>query len=171
MSRNQQLKPLLYIVQPEYDNIAPKMQELVIIKPVKKQESLPVEPIEAETAETKAEISLNPVVEAEPEPEPEPEVEAEQSKKEEVIHDEKQERKRKPRIPISQMTIPEKVEFFTNLPKNMPKSLCLIETTDSTYRGIIVSEEDGVVTIRSLHHPRPIDIQLEDIQAINVLGF
>ncbi|WP_299092543.1 CotO family spore coat protein [uncultured Metabacillus sp.] len=167
MSRNQQLKPLLYIVQPEYDNIAPKMQELVIIKPEKKQESLPVEPIEPEIAETKAEISLNPAVEAEPEPE----VEAEQSKKEEVIHDEKQERKRKPRIPISQMTIPEKVEFFTNLPKNMPKSLCLIETTDSTYRGIIVSEEDGVVTIRSLHHPRPIDIQLEVIQAINVLGF
>ena len=78
---------------------------------------------------------------------------------------------RKQRKPLTKMNVAEKVEFFTNLPKNMPRTLCQIETTDEDYRGVIMSEEDGIVTIRSLTHAKPINLPVANIIAINLLGF
>ncbi|MGM7719621.1 CotO family spore coat protein [Metabacillus sp. Hm71] len=162
MSRNQKIRPLMYIVQPEYKEITPQMQELVIKKAGTKQESLPFVPSELEETETNDELQMNKPVESV--------IETADNEIQEDNKDEKMEPKRKVRKRISQMSIQEKIEFFTTLPKNMPKSLCLIETTDGSYRGIIMSEEEGIVTIRTLNHPKPLDIQLENILAINVIG-
>lgn len=141
-------KPLLYIIQPEHHDVHIKMQALVI----KKQETLQVE---VETVEEEIEIND----------------EEKEKDVEEIIVKEEPKPKRKKRKPISKMNIDEKIDFFTNLPKTMPKSLCLIETDDQSYHGVIMSREEDIVTIRSLNHSDPLELKCENIKAINILGF
>ncbi|MGG3888350.1 CotO family spore coat protein [Metabacillus fastidiosus] len=153
-------KPLLYIIQPEQEGIQAKMQALVIKKPQKQVEEQEVESVEEKSEMT---IETPSIIEK-------VEIEAKNIKDIEEKQ-EKAKKKRRERKPISEMSIPEKVQFFSTLPKTMPKSLCLIETDEAKYRGIIISEDKGIVTIRSLQHPDALNIQIEDIKSINLLGF
>lgn len=158
------MKPLMYIVSPEHQDIDVNMQSFVVkkskqqkvdqLKETKSQIQTVVEEDEEVTEEKQPEKAVA-VVEEEEQPEEETSVK----------------QYRKQRKPITQMNIAEKVEFFTNLPKNMPRTLCQIETTEETYRGVIMTEEDNIVTIRSLTHAKPIDLELGEIKAINLLGF
>lgn len=154
----------MYIVSPEHQDIDVNMQSFVVkkskqqkvdqLKETKSQIQTVVEEDEEVTEEKQPEKAVA-VVEEEEQPEEETSVK----------------QYRKQRKPITQMNIAEKVEFFTNLPKNMPRTLCQIETTEETYRGVIMTEEDNIVTIRSLTHAKPIDLELGEIKAINLLGF
>jgi hypothetical protein len=156
----------MYIVQPENNAINAQMQEVVIKKHGKKKDSPKnVKKAKLEVEDTKEEFSTIKVEKNETE------LENAKKQNEDIKIEEKPKRQRKTRKPISQMSIPEKIEFFTTLPKNMPKSLCLIETTEESYRGVIISQEEGTVTIRALNHQKPIDIPLENINGITVLGF
>ena len=158
------MKPLMYIVSPEHQDIDVNMQSYVVKKSKQQKADQPkeikakkltvVEEEEEVTAEKQPETAVA-VIEEEEQPEEETTVK----------------QYRKQRKPITQMNVAEKVEFFTNLPKNMPRTLCQIETTEETYRGVIMSEEDNIVTIRSLTHAKPIDLELGEIKAINLLGF
>ncbi|MFD2215430.1 CotO family spore coat protein [Metabacillus endolithicus] len=162
--QNYKMKPLMYIVSPEHQDIDVNMQSFVVkkskqqkvdqLKETKSQIQTVVEEDEEVTEEKQPEKAVA-VVEEEEQPEEETSVK----------------QYRKQRKPITQMNIAEKVEFFTNLPKNMPRTLCQIETTEETYRGVIMTEEDNIVTIRSLTHAKPIDLELGEIKAINLLGF
>lgn len=156
------MKPLMYIVQPDNEDIQIDMQSYVVKKvkpkvvnkPKKKEINRETE-IEEAKVPIEAEVVSSAVAIQEEQVEEEPTVK----------------QYRKQRKPITQMNVEEKIEFFNNLPKNMPRTLCQIETFEETYRGVIMSEENNIVTIRSLTHAKPIDIPINQIKAINLLGF
>ncbi|MED4461645.1 CotO family spore coat protein [Metabacillus fastidiosus] len=155
-------KPLLYIIQPEQEGIQAKMQALVIKKPQKQVEEREVESIEAVEEKPEMPIETPSIIEN---------VEVEKIKEDIEEEQEKPKKKRRERKSISEMSIPEKVQFFKALPKTMPKSLCLIETNEVKYRGLIMGEENGIVTIRSLQHSDAVTIHIDEIKAISILGF
>lgn len=173
--QNYQTKPLMYIVQPDNQDIHVHMQSFVV-KKVKKKVSAEIEHIDSGAQaignesnveekileEISEEINTNKDVSF---------VQEAQNHQVEQSQEQSVKEYRKQRKPLTQMNVEEKIEFFTNLPKNMPRTLCQIETTDENYRGVIMSEEAGIVTIRSLTHAKPIDLPIETIISINLLGF
>lgn len=180
--KDYKMKPLMYIVQPDNQDINVNMQSFVVKKTKSKavdakqiEEDSQVKTLEKEPLKEEV-SSLNTDVQTKEEEEDHVEVislnepnnlqgEEEQDQEQTV------KQYRKQRKPITQMNIAEKIEFFKNLPKNMPRTLCQIETTNDTYRGVIMTEEDRIVTIRSLTHAKPIDVPFENIKSINLLGF
>ncbi|WP_226670620.1 CotO family spore coat protein [Metabacillus litoralis] len=194
MTKNQKnkhynMKPLMYIVQPDNQDINVNMQSFVVKKAKPKD-------VVVEDNQLKGNIQVKTLVkeeDTEEETSKETQMEVNNRLEENVLQDshslqadkddheqdsnQEQDQEqtvkqyRKQRKPITQMNIAEKIEFFKNLPKNMPRTLCQIETTEETYRGVIMTEEDKIVTIRSLTHAKPIDLPLENIQSINLLGF
>lgn len=158
------MKPLMYIVSPEHQDIDVNMQSFV----VKKSKQQKVDQLNETKSQIQTVVEEDEEVTEEKQPEKAVAVVEEEEQPEEETSVKQY---RKQRKPITQMNIAEKVEFFTNLPKNMPRTLCQIETTEETYRGVIMTEEDNIVTIRSLTHAKPIDLELGEIKAINLLGF
>jgi hypothetical protein len=169
-----QMQPLMYIVQPENQDINVNMQSFVV-KKAKPKSALGVEGSDSNGKTVEKEI-IHPEKE-----EIAVEIKSaidQQLVQEDQVNQEKPDEQeisikqyRKQRKPITQMSVLEKVEFFTNLPKNMPRTLCQIVSIEETYRGVIMNEENGIVTIRSLTHAKPIDIPIENIKTINLLGF
>ena len=166
--QNYKMKPLMYIVQPDSDGVPVNMQSYV----VKKAKQKVLEKPKQASGIVKTEIE--DVVDA---PLQEPVNTAtvveiqEEEQVQEVVEEPTVKQYRKQRKPITQMNIQEKIEFFKHLPKNMPRTLCQIQTVEETYRGVIMTEENEIVTIRSLTHPKPIEIPLNQIKEINLLGF
>ncbi|MCM3651261.1 CotO family spore coat protein [Metabacillus litoralis] len=177
--QNYQIKPLMYIVQPDNQDIDVHMQSFVV-KKVRPKAAVRTESVDSGVKKIVNEsIQKEKTLEEIPEEIPDEiksneDVQSVQEIQENQV-EQRQEQSvkeyRKQRKPLTQMNVAEKVEFFTNLPKNMPRTLCQIETTDENYRGVIMSEEDGIVTIRSLTHAKPIDLPVANIIAINLLGF
>jgi hypothetical protein len=173
--QNYQIKPLMYIVQPDNQDIHVHMQSFVV-KKVRKKAIAGTERIDSSVKasanesnleektleEIPEEINLNKDVSF---------VQEAQDHQVEQKQEQSVKEYRKQRKPLTQMNVEEKIEFFTNLPKNMPRTLCQIETADENYRGVIMSEEDKIVTIRSLTHAKPIDLPVAEIIAIKLLGF
>jgi hypothetical protein len=172
-----QMKPLMYIVQPDNQDINVNMQSFVVKKAKPKPKAKPqVDGVDAKVKSLVKEAipQENEILEI---PEEIKSTVQEHSVQENSIQENPVEQEqsakqyRKQRKPITQMSVVEKIEFFTNLPKNMPRTLCQIESTEEKYRGVIISEVNGIVTIRSLTHANPIELPLENIKAINLLGF
>jgi|GEM_PF-2357979 len=162
--QNYKMKPLMYIVQPDSDGVHVNMQSHVVKKAKQKVMERP----------KKAEEIVNQAIEEVVEDVHEREAvsTAVAIQQEEQVDEEPTVKEyRKQRKPITQMNVQEKIEFFKNLPKNMPRTLCQIITVEETYRGVIMTEENDIVTIRSLTHPKPIDVQMNQIKEINLLGF
>ncbi|MCM3442359.1 CotO family spore coat protein [Metabacillus halosaccharovorans] len=161
--QNYKMKPLMYIVQPDSDGVHVNMQSYVVKKAKQKvvekpkQSEVVVNTVVEEAVETELQGAVSTAVEIQ---------EEEQVEEEPTVK-----QYRKQRKPITQMNVQEKVEFFKHLPKNMPRTLCQIRTVEETYRGVIMTEENDIVTIRSLTHSKPIDIPLNQIKEINLLGF
>ncbi|PMC40438.1 hypothetical protein CJ195_01620 [Bacillus sp. UMB0899] len=167
------MKPLMYIVQPDSDGVHVNMQSYVVKKAKRKVAESPKQAeniVETEIEEVvdakyqpavRSAVDVSTVVEIQEEEQVELKVEEEPTVKQ----------YRKQRKPITQMNIQEKIEFFKHLPKNMPRTLCQIKTVEETYRGVIMTEENEIVTIRSLTHSKPLDIPLNQIKEINLLGF
>lgn len=155
------LKPLMYIVQPDNRDVNVNMQSFVV-KKAKKEEVIQRTVVSENTdslTKTKQEKNIT--------------LENQLSVKEKIeeVAEETPKNYRKQRKPITQMNVMEKIEFFTNLPKNMPRTLCEIETTEGKYRGVIMEREEEMVTIRSLTHTQPVELPLESIKVIQLLGF
>ncbi|MFY4774368.1 CotO family spore coat protein [Metabacillus sp. RGM 3146] len=193
-------KPLMYIVQPENVQVKAEMQTLVIKKSAKYKAAEKTPEIKA-AAERELESKPSEAAEKLPEAAAEAETpivteaayqiteSAEPVKKgieqaynkadgvlkaelvEEALEEQEQMVERRPRKPVSQMNIAEKVEFVTNLPVNIPRTLCHVEFSDGARRGIILSEEDGIVTIQATTSSQPIKVRMEEIKAIHLLGF
>ncbi|MBO1511584.1 CotO family spore coat protein [Metabacillus bambusae] len=165
-----QMKPLMYIVQPDNQDINVNMQSFVV-KKAKPKSKPRVDGVDAKVKSIVKEAipQENEILEIPEEIKSTVQVDSVQENPVEQEQSAKQYRKQ--RKPITQMSVVEKIEFFTNLPKNMPRTLCQIETSVEKYRGVIISEENAIVTIRSLTHAKPIELPLENIKAINLLGF
>ncbi|XQY92835.1 CotO family spore coat protein [Metabacillus sp. HB246100] len=180
MSKNKsaeyKVKPLMYIVQPDNQDIQVNMQSFVVKKAKSKVAVKNDSRGGAQTLVKELDTLVEEVKEVEEAKDIQEEATVEtQHQGETVLKEGKQEQTvkeyRKQRKPISKMNVAEKVDFFKNLPKNMPRTLCQIESKDETYRGVIITEEEGIVTIRSLTHAKPIDLPIDAIKAINLLGF
>lgn len=187
-------KPLMYIVQPSYDESAPAMQNIVrkrkkSEKPSEAKKSAKEdatesvqEPVSQEVKQKKEEppalqqereINQEKDNSQNREPVQEQEQEQEQEKQPEgVFHEIKEEpRRKRVKKPLSQMNIEEKVDFLTSLPHNMPRALCLIEADGKTYRGIIMERKDNMVVIRTAGGGNPVELAIGDISSIHPLGF
>ncbi|TYS31979.1 CotO family spore coat protein [Bacillus pumilus] len=191
-------KPLMYIVQPSYDDSMPAMQN--IVRKRKKSEKRPESNESAKAKDTveesKQEEPVAQEIEKKKEAEP-PELQQEQDitqkselrqesevtqerkpqQEEEkppegVFHETKEEPRRKiVKKPLSQMSMDEKVDFLTSLPHNMPRALCLIEADGKTYRGIIMDRKEDIVVIRTAGGGNPIELAIGEISSIHPLGF
>ncbi|MED1750103.1 CotO family spore coat protein [Bacillus zhangzhouensis] len=182
-------KPLMYIVQPSYDESKPAMQDMVrkrkkSEKPSENKKSAkePIgeseqEPVSQEVEQKKEEEP--PALQQEQESTEEAELiqEREPLKEEEkqpegVFHETKEEpRRKRVKKPLSQMNIDEKVDFLTSLPHNMPRALCLVEADGKTYRGIIMDREENTVIIRTAGGGNPVELAIDEISSIHPLGF
>ncbi|KAA6453276.1 CotO family spore coat protein [Bacillus swezeyi] len=151
-------KPLMYIVQPDYDTADANMQDIVIKR---KKKSKP-KPNASEKKENQKEEHS----------------EAQQSKEKdgaEAVHNEVGDRPEKGikpiKKPLSKMSITEKIDFLTSLPGNMPKTLCLIEAGGKTYRGTIVEKKGDSVFVRTSSKGSPAELKVENITSLHPLGF
>ncbi len=194
-------KPLMYIVQPSYDESMPAMQNIVRkrkksekpqemskSKKDKMEESTHEDPV-AQEIEKKKEVEpparqqvqdmiqetdhTQEDITKEPELIQEQKPEREEEKPPEgVFHETKEEpRRKRVKKPLSQMSIDEKVDFLTSLPHNMPRALCLIEADGKTYRGIIMDRKEDTVVIRTAGAGNPVELAIDDISSIHPLGF
>ncbi|WP_144468745.1 spore coat CotO family protein [Bacillus pumilus] len=194
-------KPLMYIVQPSYDESMPAMQNIVRkrkksekpqemskSKKDKMEESTHEDPV-AQEIEKKKEVEpparqqvqdmiqetdhTQEDITKEPELIQEQKPEREEEKPPEgVFHETKEEpRRKRVKKPLSQMSIDEKVDFLTSLPHNMPRALCLIEADGKTYRGIIMDRKEDTVVIRTAGGGNPVELAIDDISSIHPLGF
>ncbi|MGN8045732.1 CotO family spore coat protein [Bacillus altitudinis] len=182
-------KPLMYIVQPSYDESAPAMQNIVrkrkkSEKPSETKKSAKEDAIEESvqepvSQEVKQKKEEPPALQQEREINLEKDnsqnrepVQEQEQQPEGVFHEIKEEpRRKRVKKPLSQMNIEEKVDFLTSLPHNMPRALCLIEADGKTYRGIIMERKDNMVVIRTAGGGNPVELAIGDISSIHPLGF
>ncbi|MDA7026127.1 CotO family spore coat protein [Bacillus sp. CLL-7-23] len=154
---NTEQKPLMYIVQPDYETIEANMQDILIKKrktakpniaekkPKKLKEEQPT------TQNSKEDAKQEPVPNKEPE---------------------RHGKGLKPvKKPLNKMTISEKIDFLTSFPGNMPKTLCLIEAGGKTYRGTLVEKKGDAVFVRTSSKGAPAELQIDSITALHPLGF
>ncbi|ALC80766.1 MULTISPECIES: CotO family spore coat protein [Bacillus] len=170
-------KPLMYIVQPEYAEVKAPMQHFVKKKKKKAEPEKPEKNFEDQVQENEtASEEENEQLQTEEEiAEDTSSVEVPDEKLSggvlsETAGEQRNEGKRS-RKPLNHMNIEERLEFLTRLPNNIPKALCMIETEEKTYRGIILEKKDGVVLIKTSASGDPERIQIESIKSIHPLGF
>lgn len=75
------------------------------------------------------------------------------------------------RIKFKDMTIEEKVNYFINQPRHVPKLKCEVETNERKYRGIITDFQEDQVFIRVGRRTSNTEIPLNEIINIRMLGF
>ncbi|MEN1967209.1 CotO family spore coat protein [Lentibacillus sp. N15] len=66
------------------------------------------------------------------------------------------------------MTIEEKIDYFVSMPPHIPKLKCEIKTEERTYRGIVISQEEEEITLRTGR--RNFTIPMNTITEIRMLG-
>ena len=152
IKNNQIKKPLLFIHQPKFHQSQVPMQKSFSIKKTNK-------PVVHEP-ETKIE---NEVIET---PIHEHQVPKDRgTKTKELPVPEKKKR-------FAELNVEERILFFlNNLPNNVPKPMCEFITNEEKHKGFIVSYEEGLVSIRKLTNPSKLTLKLNDITAINIIGF
>lgn len=175
-------KPLMYIVQPEYAKVKAQMQHIVKKKKKKAEPEKPIDRFEDHVQEIESHSGEIPE-----QLQTEAGKEAEEIKEDalsnqvesdgpfggvlsETAGEQRNETKRS-RKPLNHMNIEERIDFLTKLPSNIPKALCMVETEEKTYRGIILGKKDGTVMIRTSANGNPEEIQISNIKSIHPLGF
>ncbi|GGF15296.1 hypothetical protein GCM10010954_12400 [Halobacillus andaensis] len=69
------------------------------------------------------------------------------------------------------MSLEEKVNYFIQLPSQLPKMKCEVTTADDTWKGYIQRYEDGIVHMKIFQKPFQKEVPFEEIQSIRLLGF
>ncbi|MCP8615603.1 CotO family spore coat protein [Salirhabdus salicampi] len=69
------------------------------------------------------------------------------------------------------LSIAEKVEYFLNMPRNVPQMKCELFTKEKRYTGYIVNYEDEEVSMRLFQAPYNVKITISEIDDIRLLGF
>lgn len=67
-----------------------------------------------------------------------------------------------------EMTVEEQLIYLTDKPSYAPRLVCEIRTDQRSYRGVVLSYQNGIVTIRSGR--RSIEIPREEIERIRLLS-
>lgn len=72
---------------------------------------------------------------------------------------------------FAELTIEEKVFYCTTRPSYLPRIMCMIKTEKETVVGIIGKYEEGIVHIRPQRSRKIIELPVEAIKNIRMVGF
>ncbi|WP_102028065.1 CotO family spore coat protein [Salirhabdus sp. Marseille-P4669] len=72
---------------------------------------------------------------------------------------------------FKEMTIEEKLTYLSNLPNQMLTMKCEIMTEDKKYRGVVLSYENDIVTMKSLQRSGRVEIPANKIIDVRLKGF
>ncbi|MDC3425463.1 spore coat CotO family protein [Aquibacillus sp. 3ASR75-11] len=75
------------------------------------------------------------------------------------------------RRPFNNMTVEEKVHYFLKIPPQLPKMKCEVITNNKSYRGVVTDYQDGLVHMRTFRSPFKVDVPIDDIENIRIIGF
>ncbi|WP_163537052.1 CotO family spore coat protein [Gracilibacillus sp. YIM 98692] len=87
---------------------------------------------------------------------------------EEIVQEEVDEKEKKR---FQDMTVQEKVSYFTEKPFHVPRAKCKIVTDKKTYFGYILDQEGDEVFIQMGSKSTSSSISLEQIEEIELVGF
>ncbi|WP_407271025.1 CotO family spore coat protein [Radiobacillus sp. PE A8.2] len=69
------------------------------------------------------------------------------------------------------MTVEEKVNYFVSLPKQVPKMKCEVKTAEQSYRGVIYDYDNKVVFMVVIRGRKKIELDIDEIIDIRLMGF
>ncbi|WP_087973286.1 CotO family spore coat protein [Oceanobacillus rekensis] len=72
---------------------------------------------------------------------------------------------------FKEMDIPEKIDYFINRPDFAPQVKCEIKTSEKSYRGIVTGFEENYVFLKPTNRKTPVQIGMDDIKDVQLLGF
>lgn len=75
------------------------------------------------------------------------------------------------KVNFKDLSTEEKVEYFLNLPAQIPKMKCEIVTSEGSLIGIISGREENRIHFKSIRRPFKREVKLEEIRDIKLLGF
>ncbi|MEH6939028.1 CotO family spore coat protein [Bacillus sp. JJ664] len=157
------VKPLLYIAQPDLEEAKLNIQHSYVVK-VNKQEKKAKKKDYVESHYEEVE-DVEEVKEIE-------EVEEIEDTQEELESSENKVREDKGWVkkPFKAMTNEEKVYFMVNKPHYIPKVECRIRTKNDLYIGYILAYNEGKVAVKITSSINNIEIPLEEIVSIQMVG-
>ncbi|MFC7062816.1 CotO family spore coat protein [Halobacillus seohaensis] len=69
------------------------------------------------------------------------------------------------------MSIEEKINYFVQLPSQLPKMKCEVTTAEETFKGYVQKYEDGIVHMKTFQKPFQKEVPFTNIDSIRLLGF
>lgn len=83
---------------------------------------------------------------------------------------ENEDREKAERLKFKDMTLREKISYFSDQPTHISKIKCEIKTTTKSYRGIVTDFDGETVWIRTGRSTRASSIPFESIKQVRMLG-
>ncbi|MCP3026661.1 CotO family spore coat protein [Halobacillus sp. A5] len=69
------------------------------------------------------------------------------------------------------MSLEEKVNYFVQLPSQLPKMKCEVVTSEETVKGYIQKYEEGMVHMKIFQKPFHKEMAFKEIESIRLIGF
>ncbi|WP_431804969.1 CotO family spore coat protein [Halobacillus andaensis] len=154
--------PILYITQPNLPPAEVSMQTSFYSVPAKRKPSL----VESELRKRNQSV-LNGEEATKTVEETEAEQEQEDTEREEESFVSRKERRQR----FRDMSLEEKVNYFVQLPSQLPKMKCEVSTSEESWKGYVQKYEDGIVHMKVFQKPYQKEIPFEEITSIRLIGF
>lgn len=158
-------RPMLYIAQPDFAPSKASMQTTYHGKKTAKEQEKGKASPEPEGKQSREQVEEKPARKKQRVEHHQPE--AEQETKSQSQAGSARDRRQR----FRDMTLEEKVAYFVNLPSQIPKMKCEVETAEGKLRGYINDYQDGIVHMKTFQRPFRKEIKFEEIIDINLIGF
>ncbi|QDP39806.1 CotO family spore coat protein [Radiobacillus deserti] len=170
MNKRFSRKPMLYIQQPELGKPSAKMQ--VNYRTTKKrkasaEKSVPEKPVKDEKAKTKKRIKQLTDIPVEEDTSVDEIADSSSSSSDEADENTNSSRRRR----FKELSMEERIEYFMNVPSNVPRMKCQVITEETKYRGIITDYKDNIVYMRVTKRPFRVQLNLDEILDVQLIGF
>ncbi|MFD1040699.1 CotO family spore coat protein [Virgibacillus byunsanensis] len=165
-------EPLLYIHQPSVKQPKAPMQHHYTT-PKKTSESAALDqPVKKQPRPLRRDSFTKPTAEnSTSTKEPENKETKSEEKVTDVSGEKEDDEQEKTRPKFKDMTLHEKVDYFTKSPVHVPKVKCEVKTDTKSHRGIIIDFKDGEVMMRVGKRTSTTKIPFDTITEIRMLGF
>jgi hypothetical protein len=153
--RRKRMKPLLYIDQPEYQDVKTSMQD-------KFQFNDREQVVETKVQQQDKVIADNPVS-----------IETKERETEETVakhEEEKEKEKEKEKKPFIEMTIEEKIEYLEQFPVSIVKIQYSFITTNDKIIGYFVSKDEDYIRVIPRNKRKSMGIPIDNILDIKIRG-
>lgn len=171
MENRKKKEPLLYIAQPTFSKPQPFMQENY--SSLTRQKDERAHPVIKEQPKRKKHRKINPFFEIDEQEDlsiAEEDEQAIHNQSKDNQHDEHEHIKSKAKdVKFNDLSIQEKIDYFINLPKEMPKMKSEIELKEDVYQGYILKDIDDEIVFKTGRLNKT--VKKTDINNIILLGF